>query len=136
MPYKDKEKDRARKREWYQKNKAYHKQYAVTNYQRIADNFRLSHVKRLYNLDAAAYFQMVVEQENKCKICGKPETAKNKKGDIRPLCVDHCHATGIVRGLLCNRCNSGLGNFSDNEKLLEAAKQYLLSFKEKDRGVQ
>lgn len=130
MPYKDKEKDRARKREWYKNNKEYFKQYAQENAETIAKNFRLSHVKRKYNLDAEEYLQMLLDQDNKCLICKQPETNKTAKGDIRPLSVDHCHTSGRVRGLLCNQCNAGLGNFKDNLESLRSAVEYLSRFEE------
>lgn len=130
MPYKDKEKDKARKREWYQNNKEYFKNYAQDNKETIAKNYRLSHVKRKYNLDAEEYLQMLLDQNNKCLICKKAETNKTTNGDIRPLSVDHCHKTGRVRGLLCNQCNAGLGNFKDNLESLRSAVEYLSRFEE------
>jgi len=59
-------------------------------------------------------------QNAECLICGERET------DLRQrLAVDHDHATGLIHGLLCSNCNSGLGRFHDNPDLLRAAADYL-----------
>ncbi len=52
----------------------------------------------------------------KCDICGSPGPR---------LCIDHCHATSKVRGVLCMNCNQALGKFQDNPDLLGKAKEYL-----------
>ena len=46
----------------------------------------------------------------------------------RRLCVDHCHTTGNVRGLLCDTCNTALGKFRDNIDLLNEAIKYLKKY--------
>ena len=71
-----------------------------------------------FKLDKTAYLQMIDQQEEKCKICGKEQSSKR-------LAVDHCHTSGRIRGLLCNNCNSGLGMFNDNPELLQKAIDYL-----------
>lgn len=75
-----------------------------------------------YGISLEDYDAMVDRQENLCAICrGVTEG--------RPLCVDHCHDTGKVRGLLCVTCNVGLGSFRDRTDLLIAAAKYLRAAK-------
>jgi len=64
---------------------------------------------------------MLKEQNGVCKICKRFRIASNKGH----MTVDHCHKTGIIRGILCNWCNRGIGLFEDNLEFLENAKQYL-----------
>lgn len=69
-----------------------------------------------YGLTYEEYQTMLVEQNGECAICSKV---------LEKPCIDHCHTTGKVRGLLCNSCNTGLGHFKDNPDSLEAAIRYL-----------
>jgi hypothetical protein len=62
----------------------------------------------------------LLAQQGGCAVCGSPEP-----GDRRGWVVDHDHATGKVRGVLCNACNLGLGSFRDSTDRLEAAIRYL-----------
>ena len=84
------------------------------------------HYKRKYKITQEQYDQRVKDQDGVCAICGDPETHLNNwTGKVRPLSVDHCHRTKRVRGLLCHKCNLGLGNFKDNPKNLREAANYL-----------
>lgn len=69
-----------------------------------------------YGLSLQDYRAMLERQGKVCGICKTPG---------KPLCVDHCHATGKVRGLLCRDCNLGLGNYKDNPVFTRAATAYL-----------
>lgn len=69
-----------------------------------------------YGIPLSEYNRMASEQNSMCRICG--EVGEN-------LFVDHSHATGKVRGLLCNNCNAGLGMFRDNPEFLVSAISYL-----------
>ena len=60
----------------------------------------------------------IIENVKECVICGSTEE----------LVVDHCHKTNVVRGMLCNHCNRGLGHFKDDPELLEFARIYLLGY--------
>lgn len=64
------------------------------------------------------YDRMFVEQHGVCAICEQPELT-------RRLSVDHNHATGKVRGLLCHRCNVAIGLFKENVDVLSSAIGYL-----------
>lgn len=71
--------------------------------------------RHLYGIEPEDYDRMNVEQNGRCAICRLP----------RPLVVDHDHATGLVRGLLCRSCNAALGMLSDDVENLSAAIDYL-----------
>lgn len=66
----------------------------------------------------AEYDRLLNLQGGGCAICGAFPTE-------RSLAVDHDHDTGRIRGLLCMRCNTGIGHFEDSIPLLEAAIDYL-----------
>lgn len=85
-------------------------------------------LKVKYGLTEEKYYEMLEEQDFKCAICGNPET-DTRRGQF---CVDHCHDTGIVRGLLCFSCNVTLGNMNDRIDLLERAIEYLKKFPKTD----
>lgn len=80
----------------------------------------LAWVEKKYGLDQTAYIQLQEEAKDGCMICGGPPIGRRINLD-----VDHCHETGKVRGLLCSRCNLGIGYFRDNPGLLYEAIEYL-----------
>jgi len=94
-------------------------------------NYRRSQVARLrlkqYGLTAEQYAAMLEAQNHRCAICREPETAQ-RNGQTKMLGVDHNHATGAVRGLLCLRCNTALGLLLDDTARLRAALAYLESW--------
>lgn len=72
---------------------------------------------KLYGISPEQYNFMLEKQDNKCAICKEVKEIIN---------VDHCHSTGKTRGLLCQACNLGLGNFRDKVSNLEEAVKYLI----------
>jgi hypothetical protein len=81
--------------------------------------------KYRYGLSARAYTAMLEAQHGKCAACGDGETVRGRGGEMRSLCVDHCHATGGIRGLLCDRCNTILGRAKDSPSVLRRLASYL-----------
>lgn len=96
---------RKKKAKEYQKNnpsKAWHNRY----------------IAKTYKVTKEQYDAMLAQQGGVCAICkGLP--------DRTFYCVDHCHKTGKIRGLLCHKCNSGLGMFQENIDNIRSAVSYL-----------
>jgi hypothetical protein len=77
------------------------------------------HLMRTYGLTADEYWQIYESQDGVCYICRKA------RGLRRRLSVDHCHATGFVRGLLCGPCNKLLGHLRDDPEAFVRAAYYI-----------
>jgi hypothetical protein len=80
--------------------------------------FRKRRLKYQYGISIEDYDALLARQGGICAIC------KRKPGKA-PLCVDHCHICHVVRGLLCHKCNCGIGYLEDDPRLLRAALVYL-----------
>lgn len=79
-------------------------------------------LKAAYGITPEDYDLMLRAQGGVCAICGEAE-ASDATG--KRLAVDHCHATGRVRGLLCANCNQGIGQFKDDAARMRAAADYV-----------
>jgi hypothetical protein len=106
----------AYQREWRKLNPGYDKEH------RNPEKTRESAWMRRYGITRDDYNRMFSEQNGKCGICGTTKIGRNHTH----FHVDHNHATGKVRGLLCDKCNRGLGYFNDNEFILIEAHNYLV----------
>jgi len=91
------------------------------NKRRYPEYQRNWHLEKTYQLTSVNYKKLLKEQKGKCKICGT--TAPGKKRDT--FSVDHCQQTNQIRGLLCIKCNSLLGQANDDIAVLEKAILYL-----------
>lgn len=74
-----------------------------------------------YGISLEDYERLLTKQNGKCAVCDT--TTPN--GGKQFFCVDHCHITGAVRGLLCHSCNVGLGYLKDSLNNTRAAVRYL-----------
>lgn len=97
--------NKERKRQYFQENK---------------DKFENNRLWRAYGITLHDYNTMLLNQNFSCAIC-----SYSVKDSARKLDVDHCHKTGRVRGLLCNRCNKFLGMIDVNNSVIQNLIEYL-----------
>lgn len=83
---------------------------------RYPEKERLRRMWQKYGLTEQEYHAMIDRQDAKCAVCHV---------DDERLVVDHCHATGLIRGLLCHGCNVAIGMFCDNPEAMQRAKEYV-----------
>lgn len=94
---------------------------------RTPEKTKQYNLKKDFDMTPEDYKKMLDKQKGVCAICNQPETTV-RCDKVQSLSVDHCHATGTIRGLLCNSCNRALGKFNDNVLVLRRAIAYLESF--------
>lgn len=111
--------------------KAYRRRYYLANRERLlAANTarektynprtrRSQKLRSMYGITIEEYEVMHAEQHGVCKVCGRPNISGRK------LDIDHDHATGKIRGLLCIACNTAIGQAQDNPSRLRALAIYL-----------
>ena len=88
---------------------------------RRREDQRKSVLKHRYGMSVEDYDALLKEQNSGCAICGNPIPGRNNKH----FAIDHNHKTNKVRGLLCYKCNSGIGYFKENIDFLQKAIDYL-----------
>jgi hypothetical protein len=93
------------------------------------ERFRGYDLKKMFGISFENYAALHALQKGKCAICNEEEKS-SIRGKVLNLAVDHCHETGAIRGLLCGKCNTGLGSFRDDPKLLRRAIAYLAAANE------
>jgi hypothetical protein len=116
---KDREKILTANREW-----------AIANPEKVL----AAHRRRVYGLTQEEYERKIAAQAGRCEICGADMHLTGeifKAGSRRiGICLDHCHATGTVRGLLCPSCNKALGYFKDDPVRMRAAADYIERYRQ------
>lgn len=118
------EKRNAMRREVYKQDRSRRvaARAAATEYRKKNPTRRKEHeLKTKYGISLHEMNDLLLKQNNRCAICG----FKNDGNKSFFPFVDHCHKTGVVRGLLCTKCNFGIGQFNDNPDLLRTAISYL-----------
>ena len=118
------EKVRETNRQWNAKNGNYDRR-KIKERERYYTTARDSVLYAKYRIREADVAKLLAEQGGVCAICGGTHL----------LGVDHCHDTGIVRGILCRTCNSGIGHLKDNLELVERAAVYLRRYKKDSSAI-
>jgi hypothetical protein len=103
---------------------AYMREYSQKARDANPDYFKNADLKRTYGITLEWYNTKLAEQNGACAICLQPEKVEIR-GKLLMLAVDHDHATGQVRGLLCSNCNRGIGHLDHDMARLQAAIHYL-----------
>ena len=99
--------------------KVWQKEYDRKKYLKNKDIMNKKRVVQKYSLTLDKYELMLKEQNGVCFICKRINT------NGRRLFIDHCHRTGVVRGLLCGYCNSILGYCQENPDILKGCVSYI-----------
>lgn len=95
-----------------------------------ATSQRRSQLKK-YGITLEDFTRLIAKQNFRCKICSRflhiYQPGKGLSGGTRPnvACVDHCHKSGKVRGILCGPCNVAIGKLDDDPKRCRLAARYL-----------
>lgn len=106
--------------------------YACTdNPDSRSPHYRNKHLKRKYGLTLYEAKSLYQQQNGNCAICDSkmdfdtPALRLGKARGTHDMCVDHCHSTGKVRGLLCFHCNTALGHVFEKPQIIDRMKSYL-----------
>ena len=127
IKYKNKINNTPEKRRVYNlKNKTaireYEKDYHMKNKEKAYLSSRKRSLRKLYGISLDEYNEMFIKQNGCCAICGRHQNELNRK-----LFVDHNHNSGVIRSLLCHKCNIVLGLVNENIDVLEKMIIYIKS---------
>ena len=109
------------------REKARRRAYYDANKEELRERRQFEYLQRRYGLTRTDYEALLAAQGGVCPLCGKRSE--------KTLCVDHCHRTGTIRGLLCRQCNFALGCFTDSQAAMIAAIAYLGGSKDERAGA-
>ena len=109
-----------RKRKIYESNKDKQRRRSLQWQKDNPEKKRITVLKTVYGLSEDSYRELIDRTKGVCPICKNEFDYKRYR-----VCVDHNHSTGFIRGLICSRCNSGLGFFGDNPESILRAYNYL-----------
>ena len=113
-----------RHRKWFKRNRKF-RMAQIATWRKInpvkCQKYYLKQQLKKYGLTIPQYKKMLLDQQGKCKICGTSKPGAR----FKRLVVDHNKQTNCVRGLLCDRCNRGIGLLLHDILILQSAISYL-----------
>lgn len=112
--------DNEKKRAWIVKNKDRHREIQIRSAENRRTQQKSRALQKAYGITLDQYNILLQSQNGRCAICGSVESDCG-----RQLCVDHDHATKMVRGLLCGNCNRAIGYLKDSIERAIAVAEYL-----------
>lgn len=115
---KNRERDIKRKQKWYAKNTERGRESGRRWARNNKEKLRALRIKKDYGISVEEYNSLIVGAGTLCPICRK------SFGEIPP-CIDHDHSTGKIRGVICRRCNLGIGLFKESIDAFLNAVEYL-----------
>lgn len=110
------------------------KQYQAEKRRADPDHYRLRKLQRDFGISLVVYTAIAQRQSGVCAICKESETEKAARSPdvIKNLAVDHDHTTGEIRGLLCRRCNTAIGQIGESLTWLKSAILYLTDCEQRE----
>lgn len=114
----------------YQRNRDQSMARSREYYKNNPDVTKKSNYKTRYNITLSQYDELFNSQGGVCRVCGQPETRKHKvSGTVYRLSVDHDHGdAGLIRSLLCGKCNTALGLLDEDPNKIEMLLDYVNTF--------
>ena len=101
------------------------KLYSKNNHLKNSNKRKSQKLEKAYGISLDQKLEMFKKQNGKCEIC------QIEFKNFASAHVDHCHNTGNVRGLLCTKCNPGIGFFQDSLSKIKSALAYLEKYSSK-----
>lgn len=109
---------------WKEKNPNYRKEYSQSIAGKLAR--RRQKLKAAFGITLEFYNELLAKQNGVCAICHNPERIIHPSTkEVKALCVDHCHSSGVIRGLLCFDCNTAVGKLGDDLEKSKKVVDYL-----------
>lgn len=99
-----------------------HREKGAEHWETHRKKYRVRHYKKKYGLTLEEFEDKLESQGNECEIC---KESLDVNDNSKKAHMDHNHTTGELRGILCSKCNQGLGSFYESKEKLKSAIEYL-----------